>query len=103
MSNVDESYTAPLLASMYDEMNPWGPSDDFYYQLALDRGGAVLDIGCGTGTLACRLAEAGLRVWGVVPSRPATKHPIRTMPGSSPSQPTFISSTGMKSGSLTAN
>jgi ubiquinone/menaquinone biosynthesis C-methylase UbiE len=68
MSNIDESYTDPVLASLYDAMNPWGPSDEFYYRLATERGGRVLDVGCGTGALACRLAECGLEVWGVDPA-----------------------------------
>ena len=65
---MSENFTDPLLVSVYDDLNPWGPSDEFYYQLAKTRGGSVLDVGCGTGTLACRLAKEGVEVSGVDPA-----------------------------------
>jgi SAM-dependent methyltransferase len=37
-------------ACWYDVMNPWGSSDDFYLDLAMEAP-SVLDVGCGTGTL----------------------------------------------------
>lgn len=43
---------------MHDVLNPWGPSDDFSLDLVLSAG-AVLDVGCGTGTLLHRAREAG--------------------------------------------
>jgi ubiquinone/menaquinone biosynthesis C-methylase UbiE len=40
-------------ASLYDVLNPWGPSDDFYLALVMDAK-SVLDVGCGTGSGASR-------------------------------------------------
>jgi SAM-dependent methyltransferase len=67
MTQVNE-YDDVFSASIYDDFNPWSPSDDFYLQLARDIGGSVLDLGCGTGMLACRIAGEGLRVVGVDPA-----------------------------------
>ncbi len=40
-------------AAWYDVLNPWGPSDDFYLDLAMSAQ-RVLDVGRGTGTLLHR-------------------------------------------------
>jgi SAM-dependent methyltransferase len=45
-------------AETYDTFNAWGPSDDFYLALVMDAG-AVLDVGCGTGTLLHRARRDG--------------------------------------------
>jgi ubiquinone/menaquinone biosynthesis C-methylase UbiE len=52
-------------AEEYDQVNVWGPSDDFYLTLAMEIGGPVLDVGCGTGGLARAIAGAGLDVTGL--------------------------------------
>jgi 2-polyprenyl-3-methyl-5-hydroxy-6-metoxy-1,4-benzoquinol methylase len=52
-------------AEEYDQVNAWGPSDDFYLTLAKEVGGPVLDVGCGTGGLARAIAETGLDVTGL--------------------------------------
>lgn len=57
-----------LLASLYDHFNPWGACDDFYLRMARESGRCILDVGCGTGMLACRIAMEGLDVTGVDPS-----------------------------------
>ncbi|MEU5212836.1 class I SAM-dependent methyltransferase [Streptomyces sp. NPDC020742] len=56
-------------ARRYDLLNPWGPSDDFYLGLVRSAR-AVLDIGCGTGTLLHRARERGHtgRLCGLDPS-----------------------------------
>lgn len=64
----DLQFALPRLAEVYDLENPWARDGDFYLALA---GGApcrVLDLGCGTGTLACALAVAGHEVTGVDPA-----------------------------------
>lgn len=67
------NYTDPRVAAVYDAQNPPGRSDAFYLGLAGDvaAGAArktVLDIGCGTGRLACDLAGRGHRVIGADPA-----------------------------------
>jgi len=57
-----------VLASIYDDLNPWGACDDFYLGLARESGRGVLDLGCGTGRLACRIAAEGCEVVGVEPA-----------------------------------
>jgi SAM-dependent methyltransferase len=68
MTETVEVFDDPLLASIYDHLNPWGASDDFYLGLAREAGGAVLDLGCGTGMLACRIAAEGCAVAGSEPA-----------------------------------
>jgi ubiquinone/menaquinone biosynthesis C-methylase UbiE len=57
-----------FFASLYDCLNPWSVSDDFYVKQAVRLGGPVLDLGCGTGMLACSLAAKNLEVTGVDPA-----------------------------------
>ncbi|MFG2222381.1 class I SAM-dependent methyltransferase [Streptomyces sp. NPDC048644] len=55
---ADDAYADPELAVWYDTFNPWGASDDFSLNLVMSAG-AVLDVGCGTGTLLHRARERG--------------------------------------------
>jgi SAM-dependent methyltransferase len=64
----DEVFEDPLFASLYDHFNGWDACDDFYLELALQIGGSVLDLGCGTGLLACRMAQESLTVTGADPA-----------------------------------
>ena len=61
-------YSDEQAAALYDILNPWGPSDDFYLGLVMDAT-SVLDVGCGTGALLHRAREAGHagRLCGVDP------------------------------------
>ena len=77
---VDEIFDDDFLASLYDHLNPWGPCDDFYLQRARESGGPILDLGCGTGMLASRIAAEGLEVVGVDPAAGMLKV-ARSRPG----------------------
>src|SRR5260370_14784068 len=66
----DLNYKHVRLAEVYDLDNPWGEDTDFYFALAEPGQCRVLDLGCGTGTLCCALAQRGHRVTGVDPASP---------------------------------
>ena len=53
-----DDYADPRLAVFYDQLNPWGPSDDFYLGLVMSAQ-AVLDVGCGTGSVLRRARDTG--------------------------------------------
>lgn len=62
-------YTNPRLAAVYDALD--GPRDDLELYLGIvDKLGArsVVDVGCGTGSLAVLLAANGIEVIGVDPA-----------------------------------
>ncbi len=71
---ADELFENPRLAVIYD---PFGPdrSDLEAYESMVDEFGvrSVLDIGCGTGTFACRLAARGIEVIGLDPAEASLK------------------------------
>lgn len=62
------SYSDPRLAAVYDPLNPPAADTAFYIALAGETPRRVLDVGCGTGLLACELAARGHRVTGADPS-----------------------------------
>ncbi len=61
-------YRDPEIAEIYDLINPRAQDTDFYLSLAGQQPCTVLDLGCGTGTLCCALAERGHQVTGVDPA-----------------------------------
>lgn len=61
-------YGDALIAEIYDVANPLGRDGELYIAMAGGRPLRVLDLGCGTGTLCCALAERGHRVTGVDPA-----------------------------------
>lgn len=78
----DALFADPRLAGVYDAFEVARPDLDVYEALVIDELGAqsLLDVGCGTGTLACRLALRGLEVVGVDPAA-ASLAVARTKPG----------------------
>lgn len=66
---VDAKFGVPRLARIYDALDP-GRGDLEHYVAMVDEFGArqVLDVGCGTGELACWLARLGVEVVGVDPA-----------------------------------
>jgi SAM-dependent methyltransferase len=66
---ADALFSEPRLAELYDPLDPDRRDLDAYTAMAGEFGAAtVLDVGCGTGTLACLLARAGLEVIAVDPA-----------------------------------
>lgn len=65
----DQIFADPRLAAIYDDFNR-DRSDLDHYEAIVDELGAnsVLDIGCGTGVLACRLARRGITMIGLDPA-----------------------------------
>jgi SAM-dependent methyltransferase len=55
---IDRPYEHPVLAGLYDVLNPWGPGDAYYLELVMSAR-SVLDLGCGTGQLLRRAAANG--------------------------------------------
>jgi ubiquinone/menaquinone biosynthesis C-methylase UbiE len=80
------SYADPRLASLYDALNPPDDAAAFYLSLpgalSLPAGppARILDMGCGTGWLACEFAARGHQVTGADPAA-AMLDVARTRPG----------------------
>ncbi len=65
----DPIFADPRLAQLYDPLDPDRSDLDFYLAMVEDFGArSVVDVGCGTGTFACRLADRGIDVVGVDPA-----------------------------------
>jgi ubiquinone/menaquinone biosynthesis C-methylase UbiE len=65
----DDIFTVPRLTAVYDAVNPPGRDSEFYLDLAGPAPLSVLDMGCGTGWLACELTARGHSVTGADPAR----------------------------------
>ncbi|PUB29644.1 ubiquinone/menaquinone biosynthesis C-methylase UbiE [Promicromonospora sp. AC04] len=81
MTTPDPIFVDPRLARLYDAFDDDRRDLDLYTGLA-ERLGArsVLDVGCGTGVLALRLAARGLSVTGIDPAA-ASLEVARAKPG----------------------
>lgn len=67
--HIDRHYTDPRLASIYDAENAGRHDTDFYLDLAAElEAERVVDLGCGTGVLACDRAARGHQVTGIDPA-----------------------------------
>lgn len=78
----DAIFDDPRLAAVYDDLDPARSDLEAYLALAHELGARrVLDVGCGTGTFALLLADAGIEVTGVDPAR-ASVEVARRKPGS---------------------
>ncbi|MBB6625807.1 class I SAM-dependent methyltransferase [Nocardioides sp. KIGAM211] len=78
---VDPHFGVPRLAAVYDALDPDRSDLDAYVALVDGLGAtSVLDVGCGTGVLACLLAGRGLDVTGVDPAG-ASLDVARARPG----------------------
>jgi len=62
-------YTDPRLVALYDTVCPFTEDRQYYVDLAAEHAAtSVVDLGCGTGLVACELVRPGRRVVGVDPS-----------------------------------
>jgi len=67
-THISMDYCDPQVAEIYDLANSPAQDTDFYLSLAEPRPCSILDLGCGTGTLCCALAERGHQPTGVDPA-----------------------------------
>jgi len=66
---ADEGFRHPRLAAIYDALDPDRSDLNLYVGIVAELGARrVLDVGCGTGTLALMLADRGRDVVAVDPA-----------------------------------
>jgi ubiquinone/menaquinone biosynthesis C-methylase UbiE len=65
---LSAAYADSRLAALYDALNPPGDDTDFYLSLPGQPPQTILDMGCGTGLLACAFAARGHQVTGADPA-----------------------------------
>jgi ubiquinone/menaquinone biosynthesis C-methylase UbiE len=78
---ADALFGEPRLATIYDLVEGERRDLDHYLAIAAELGArSLLDVGCGTGTFACRAAGQGMDVTGVDPAG-ASLDVARAKPG----------------------
>jgi SAM-dependent methyltransferase len=78
---ADRHFEHPRLAAVYDVVNGDRSDLQLYEDIVIELGAhRVLDVGCGTGTFAVRLADRGIDVTGVDPAH-ASVEVARGKPG----------------------
>ena len=86
---ADALFSEPRLAELYDPLDPDRSDLDVYAAMAAEFGAeTVVDLGCGTGTLACLLARRGLAVTGADPAA-ASLEVARRKPGADRVRPAW--------------
>jgi ubiquinone/menaquinone biosynthesis C-methylase UbiE len=79
----DAIFAHPRLAALYDVVDDDRSDLDAYAGMVHEfKASTVLDLGCGTGTLACRLAQQGIQVIGIEPAA-SSLEVARRKPGAS--------------------
>ncbi len=64
-----KQFSDPRLVAAYDALNALGDDSEFFCQLAKRLSAkTIIDLGCGTGLLTCKLAELGYEVIGIEPA-----------------------------------
>jgi SAM-dependent methyltransferase len=77
----DAAFSDPRLAALYDPLDPDRSDLEVYAEIVAELGArSVLDIGAGTGTFACLLAQRGIQVVAVEPAA-ASLVVARSKPG----------------------
>lgn len=65
----NSDYTDPTLVQLYDLLNPFSRDSQFYLELASSSSIlTVLDLGCGTGTIATEISKINKTIVGLDPS-----------------------------------
>lgn len=64
-------FADPRLVAVYDTVNAYAANTQhqFYSRLAAELGAvSIVDLGCGTGLITCKLARQGYRIAGIDPA-----------------------------------
>ena len=80
-TDLSYEYSARFYDAAYEAIRALGPDAAFYHQLAVEGGGPVLELGCGTGRVLLPIAAQGIACAGVDAS-PAMLEQFRQKPGS---------------------
>ena len=89
----DRLFAEPRLAEVYDPLEPDRADLDAYLDMVEEFGArSVLDIGCGTGTLATMLARRGVDVVAVDPAQASLQTSCQPEDPASPSPLRYVRS-----------